>query len=402
MTFKNGGATMATVSPDFRPGHFLGFGFRVGSYSITAVYNGDSNFTGSTSSPVSQVVNSSTSTTLSSSALQSVYGQSVTFTATVSAVSPITGTPSGTVTFMAGLSSMGTGTLSSGHASFTVPNLAVGSYSITAVYGGNGSNYTASTSSAVSQTVAAASTTTALSASVNPSVFGQSTTFTAVVTATSPGSGTPTGTVTFRDGSTTLGIVTLSAGQASYTTAALTVASHSITAVYNGSTDYATSYASVLSQVVNTNTSTTLTSSVAPSLYGQATTFTATVSAVSPITGTPSGTVIFEMGSTSIGSGTLSSGQASFSTSSLPVGSDSISAVYVGNSTYTTSTSTALAQTVNQDATTTTLTSGTNPSIHDHSVTYTSTVAVSGTGTGTPGGSVELLDGTTVAHHGHA
>ena len=79
-----------------------------------------------------------------------------------------------------------------------------------------------------------ADTTTAVTASGNPSVFGQAVTFTATVTPTPPGSGTPTGTVTFKDGATTLGTASLSAGQATFTTASLSVASHSITATYGG------------------------------------------------------------------------------------------------------------------------------------------------------------------------
>src|SRR5207253_7996640 len=65
--------------------------------------------------------------------------------------------------------------------------------------------FTASTSANLTQTVNQAGTTTAVSSSVNPSVFGQSVTFTATVSAVAPGAGTATGTVTFKDGATTLG-----------------------------------------------------------------------------------------------------------------------------------------------------------------------------------------------------
>ena len=81
--------------------------------------------------------------------------------------------------------------------------------------------------------------------SANPSVFGQSVTFTATVTANAPGSGTPTGTVTFMDGSTTLGTGTLNgSGVATFSTSGLSVGSHSITAVYGGDTDFTTSTSS--------------------------------------------------------------------------------------------------------------------------------------------------------------
>ncbi len=59
-------------------------------------------------------------------------------------------------------------------------------------------------------------------------------TFTATVSANSPGSGTPTGTVTFMDGSTSLGTGTLSGGVATFSISTLPVGSHSITGVYSG------------------------------------------------------------------------------------------------------------------------------------------------------------------------
>src|SRR5207245_2215702 len=152
---------------------------------------------------LTQTVNkANTTTALTSSVNPSVFGQSVTFTATVTANSPGAGTPTGTVTFKAGATTVGTGPLSGGVATFSSSTLAVGGHSITADYNGD-SSFNIS-SGALTQTVNKANTTTALTSSVNPSVFGQSVTFTATVTANSPGAGTPTGTVTFRDGATPL------------------------------------------------------------------------------------------------------------------------------------------------------------------------------------------------------
>jgi hypothetical protein len=73
-----------------------------GSHSITAFYSGDSNFNSSDNSlsPYSQAVNTAaTTTTLSSSANPAVFGQSVTFTATIGVVALGAGTPTGTVDF---------------------------------------------------------------------------------------------------------------------------------------------------------------------------------------------------------------------------------------------------------------------------------------------------------------
>jgi hypothetical protein len=202
-------------------------------------------------------------------------------------------------------------------------------------------------------TVNKASTTTAITSSVNPSVVGQSVTFTAIVSATAPGAGTPTGTVEFFDGSTSLGSGTLNgSAQATLSISSLNAATHSITATYNGNTNYATSTSSALSQVVHkASTTTALTSSVNPSVVGQSVTFTAIVSATAPGAGTPTGTVGFFDGSTSLGSGTLNgSGQASLSTSSLSVAGSphSITATYAGNTSFNTSTSSVLSQVVNK------------------------------------------------------
>ena len=89
---------------------------------------------------------------------------------------------------------------------------------------------------------------------------------------------------------------------------------------------------------------TKVTSSLNPSHKGQSVTFTATVSSVA---GIPTGKVYFKDGSATLGSGILNaSGVATFSTSLLPVGTHSITAVYVGDNNYNGSTSPAITQTV--------------------------------------------------------
>lgn len=75
-------------------------------------------------------------------------------------------------------------------------------------------------------------TSTVLSSSANPSLFGQSVTITATVS--SAADSAPTGTVTFSDGPTSLGAVTLASGQATFTTSSLSIGSHSLTGQYSG------------------------------------------------------------------------------------------------------------------------------------------------------------------------
>ena len=184
-------------------------------------------------------------------------------------------------------------------------------------------------------------TSTSLVSSLNPSNSGQSVTFTATV---SSGSGTPTGTVTFKDGTTALGTVNLSGGQAQLSTSTLSVATHSITVTYNGTSTFSPSTSAALSQTVNatiTTTTTTLASSLNPSLSGQSVTFTA---AVTPSTAT--GTATFYDNGISIGSATVSSGTAKLSTSTLSVGTHSITATYNGDSKDSSSTSNVVNQNV--------------------------------------------------------
>jgi Bacterial Ig-like domain (group 3) len=215
-----------------------------GANSITAVYVGDSNNSGSTSAPVNQFVLQATTTTLSSSPNPSAYGQTVVFTARVT--SSIGTPPDGeTVTFKQGMTILGTGTLSGGTATFPISTLGVGTKWVTAVYAGDSTF--ASSSKTMSQVVNQATTTTTLVSSLNPSQTGQSATFTASVAPQF--SGTPGGYVTFYDGTTVLKTVYMSGGTAKFTTSTLATGTHTITGTYNGNANFAGSSASLTQTV---------------------------------------------------------------------------------------------------------------------------------------------------------
>jgi len=197
-------------------------------------------------------------------------------------------------------------------------------------------------SSNVPFVVPPAATSTSLASSLNPSALGP-VTFTATVTSTG---GTPTGTVTFKNGSSTLGTGALSGGTATFTTSALSAGTRSITAVYEKDADFASSTSSALEQTVEQATSSTaLGSSLNPSTSGQAVTFTAIVTSTG---GTPTGTATFKNGSSNLGGGTLSGGAVTFTTSTLSVGTHSITAVYHGSTDFSGSTSSVVSQVVNQ------------------------------------------------------
>jgi Pro-kumamolisin, activation domain/Bacterial Ig-like domain (group 3) len=337
--FLDGASVLGTVALSGGSATFATHALAAGANSITADYSGDSTYHASNAAALTETINkAATSTVLITSADPSSYGQSVTFTTKVTSSA---GIPAGTVTFLENGSNIGTRTLSGGVASLTTSALAVGTHSMTVVYGGS-ANFNVSTSPAVSQATYAAHTTTTIIASVNPSSYGQSVTVTATVTPAT--TGTATGTVTFKNGTTTLGTATISGGKATFATSALTAGAHSITATYGGSTDYLASTSAALSHTVNrATTSSTLTSSLNPSTHGTAVTLTAKVSAATG--STPTGAVTFKDGSITLGTATLnSSGVAAFASSSLAVGTHSITAVYGGNANDLTSTSAVLSQ----------------------------------------------------------
>ena len=225
-----------------------------------------------------------TTTVVSSSIDPSTFGQSVTVTATVS---PVTagGTPTGTVQFFDNGFPLGTGVpLIGGAASVGVSSFTVGAHLLTAEYNGDGAFGASATTLALTQDVIKADTTTILSSSVEPSVFGQTVTFTAMVAPVAPGIGIVTGAVTFSDGGTPLAVAVLDAtGRALLTTSSLALGSHTITAEFHGDGNFNTSSALAFTQTVTPAPSvTTVTSSVNPSALGQEVTLTARVMPAAP------------------------------------------------------------------------------------------------------------------------
>src|SRR6266403_1672610 len=300
---------------------------RIGSFKFTSC--------GRTGSSLS-------ATTLISSVNPSALGQAVTFTATVKPATG-SGTPTGTVTFNDGVTVLGTGTLSGGTATLTTSGLGAGVHPITAVYGGD-ANFANSTSPVLMQTVNKAASSTAVVSSNSASNRGAAVTFTATVT--SPVTGTLTGTVTFQDGTSALGTGTLIGGTATFTTSGLTGGTHSITAVSSADANFAGGTSPALTQTVNKmGDATSVASSNNPSIFGSAVTFTATVKPATG-SGTPTGTVTFNDGTTVLGAGTLSGATATFTTSGLTGGTHSITAIYGGDANFANSTSPGLTQTV--------------------------------------------------------
>jgi len=314
----------------------------LGTHSIKAVYAGAGNFAASTSTPISQVVSqATTATALSSSANPSAFGGNVTFTATVTSNG---GVPTGAVTFKLGTAILGTRTLSGGRSAFSTSTLTIGSHNLTATYAGN-ADYTASGSAALLQKVIKAASSTSVSSSVNPSSYHQSVTFKASVKSAT--GGVPSGTITFKNGTTPLGSATLTAGVGSITISTLAVGTRTISASYGGNADYDASTSTALTQTVHkATTKTAVGSSSNPSKSGQSVTFTATVSPA--FGGDPTGSITFKDGSVTIGSGPVNATthKATFTTTKLAKGTHSITADYAGNANFAASSSAAIKQVV--------------------------------------------------------
>jgi hypothetical protein len=263
-------------------------------------------------------------------------------------LAPSTATPTGTVTFYDGSTALATVSLSGGSAALTTTKLAVGSHSITVKYNGSAS-FAASgpAASALEVDVIPDATNAVVSSSVSSPVYGQSVTLKATLKAASPGSGTPTGTVSFYDGSVLLGSATLSNGAASIKTTALSVGSNAITVVYSGNSNFVGTTSAVLSLTVSQDTTTTkLTSSSATAAHGTAVTLTATVLAAAPGSGVPTGTVSFWDGSTLLGTVSLSGGVAKLTYTFSVIGKHKITAVYNGDADFLSGTSAVLTETI--------------------------------------------------------
>jgi V8-like Glu-specific endopeptidase len=190
----------------------------------------------------------------------------------------------------------------------------------------------------------------------SPVSYGVPVTFTAYVSA--PGVPTPTtGTVTFYDNGRALGTVSLKGGfaaqaSASFTASALAVGSHTITAVYSGGGGYQSSTSAAITGTVTVGqTFVGLHSSTNATVAGQPVTFTAYVGGAGSI---PTGTVTFYDGDSVLGAGQLTQhttglfedAYTTFTTSTLGVGSHTITAVYGGDSNHQSGASTALTVTV--------------------------------------------------------
>ena len=388
VTFTDGMTALGTVALTAGKAILTIPALAVGVHALTITYGGDTAF-GPASGALSQTVTPAVARlALASSRTPSVYGTAVTFTASVSSGSSGAGVPTGAVTFTDAGVVLGTVALSAGRAAVTLPTPSVGSHPIVAAYGGDAAFGPAS--AALTQTVTAAVARVTVSTSRSPSVLGQAVTFTVAVASATTGVSNPTGTVTFTDAGAALGTVTLSAGRASLTVSSLAIGTHPITAAYGGNAAFGPA-SGALTQIVRGLSVTTVVSSLSPSIYGQSVSLTASVSSATVGAPTPTGTVTFQDGTVTLGTVTLSGGQAVWMGTGLNAGTHTVKVTYNGDG-ITSPSAYQIIQIVFQSATATSLSVPAASFGAGQPAALAVSVTAVAPGVGTPTGSVTFLD----------
>jgi hypothetical protein len=352
-----------------------------GVHNVIATYAGQGAFTPAVSVVIILGIDKyGTKATLTSTPNPSLFGQNVIFNLNILSSEP--GFTPSPVLLVDQSTNQTLATLtpdSAGNATFSTSSLAIGFHNIAATYAGDAQH--ASTSVTIyQQVINGYATSTTLASSFNPSVIGQTVTFTSAVTSTN---GTPTGSIQFSDGATVLATQPLSAtGAATFATSALTVGVHTITATYLATGTFAGSSAS-LSQTVQSGypTTTTITSSLNPSTVGQSVTFTVHVSSAN---GVPVGFFAISDSASRIGAlvPVDVNGNGSWTPATLARGTHTITATFNPDVGFAVSIGTLLQQ-VDGLADTVVLTATPTTATLGSSIALTATVTASGAPTGT-------------------
>lgn len=357
----------------------------VGSRTLTATYSGDTNFNTSSTS-VSHTVNAfSTTLQITNVAPEpSVPAQSVTVQYSLTGI----GAPTGNVTVTADSGESCLASIATGQCALAFA--AVGAHVLTATYPGDATN-ASSSSSAVTHQVVKGSAMVSVVASPSPSIHGQAVSFAVTVAPVTPSSVVPGGSVLVSDGTDSC-TATLVSGAGSCTFTPTLIGSLSITAGYSGDGNYATASGVTTLQVQQAQTTTAITSSLATAtVTGEPVAVNFAVSAVAPGAGTPTGNVTVSAGTDSC---TAFVAAATCMLTPTTAGAKTVTAVYSGDSNFSTSTSSGVAHTVNPASTTLTIQSHTpDPSTPAQTVTITVALAVTSPGTGLPSGTVSVGDG---------
>jgi Ca2+-binding RTX toxin-like protein len=368
----------------------------VGSYTIAAQYTGDTNYAvtlpAAETSGALTVNQAATATSVTPSTATVNFGQSATFTATVSSAAGEP--PDGSVQFLVNGAAYGTPVVLSGSTAELAISEPVGSYTIAAQYTGD-ANYAltlAAAETGATLTVNQAATSSSVTPSTATVNYGQSATFTATVSS-APGV-PPDGSVQFLVNGAAYGSPMMLSGATAQLAISEPVGSYMIAARYTGDANYAVTLpAAETGATLTVNqaaTATSVTPSTATVNFGQSATFTATVSSAAGVP--PDGSVQFLVNGAAYGSPVVLSGSTARLAISEPVGTYTIAARYTGDANYAVTLAaaeTSGALTVNQAVTATSVTPGTATVNYGQSATFTATVS-SAAGV-PPDGSVQFL-----------
>ncbi len=366
----------------------------IGARTLSATYTGNTTgYNGSSAATVTHTVNQSGSTTNISSDLPdpSVVGQNYSVVVNVTAASPGSGTPSGTVTVTGG-SNPCTVTLVNGSGSCLFSSPAQSSnFTLTASYSGD--TYFLASNDSETHTINKSATATSITSdSPDPTVYGQPYTVAASVAAVAGGSGIPSGTVSISDGSVSCNF-TLVNGTGSCVMPASAPGNKTLTATYSGDAAYNTSSGTSSHSISKAASSTSINADESdPSRFGENYLVSVVVAAVSPGSGTPTGTVSVGDGSHSCTVNLLNGG-GSCSLPSTAAGTLELLATYGGDVNFTGSIDTE-PHTISKSDSLTTIVSD-NPDSSRFGQNYTVAVSVQAVapGFGTPTGTISISDG---------
>ena len=230
--------TIATVTPNVctLSGNTVTI-VAVGTCSIDATQAGNGNYESAPSVRQSFTVDKAMPVaSITSSANPSVIGQPVTFTFSLTGAG---NPPTGTLVLLIDDLYVQDLVLSGGRASYASAALSAEVHTVLFNYAGDG-NYQSSYFQ-LNQMVNPGATTSTLTASPNPSTYGQTVILTATVVPVAPATGTPAGAVTFKNGATVLGQADMQGGTATLEVTTLGIGTHALTAAYNGNASFLTS-----------------------------------------------------------------------------------------------------------------------------------------------------------------
>ncbi|HEY4357691.1 MAG TPA: Ig-like domain repeat protein [Acidobacteriaceae bacterium] len=325
----------------------------VGTHSVTASYAGTAIFSGSVSNPQTVTVTTplAPALVLTLSQTSPFPGDNVTLTATLTGSGP---TPTGTIMFFDGSSLINTATVNPAGVTTFINSFTAGTHALSAKYAGD--NLYGPAQTVPQNLMAKFETFVELTAAIPDPPPGGSVVLTTVVI-DEGGSDSPGGTVTFFEGSTAIGSAVLSpgvagTGVATFTVSNLSIGHHDYRDTYNGSDKFIGGQGgdATINVPAIANNPVSLSASANPSGLGSPLFLAATFPSIF-FTRPPTGTVDFYDGSTLIGSGSIMSKigfvtSANYTTSTLPLGAHSLTAVYRGDPYYSGSTSPAVVVTV--------------------------------------------------------